>query len=140
MTEQFFGKSYSLTEKVQTLLNARTQLIHEFRKWDELITEIIFQLNLWYLEPEKRREPLIIATQSPSLKNFQGLIKRLSELMLYENSYFHLDFKAIIQTSRQGLDDLEAAAQTYNGKVLFVSICDNEYHFNIQEWLIRFNL
>lgn len=139
MAEQPIDQGNSLIGKVQTLMEVRSQLLNEFRELEELITDIIYQLKLWYLAPEKRREPLVIATQSQSSKNYPELIKRLSELLRFENAYFYFDLKTLLDTSPKHLNALNKVALTHNGKVLFVSVIGNEQNFNLKDSLLNLN-
>lgn len=122
MAMQFDEDYKNLTEKVEFLIQARATLVSEFPGSERLISMLIIDINPWFLIPDLRKMPYIIDTGKNSINNFPRLIKRFSELLGFDNSYFHLDFSQIKVSPKEWLKELSAIADLHEGRSLFASV------------------
>ncbi|WP_163710247.1 hypothetical protein [Mangrovibacterium lignilyticum] len=98
----------SFVSKKQILENARLTLKNEFIGIDQVIDEVIDNVSTWYFMPDLQEKPVIINLWGLTGVGKTSLVKRLVELIDFEDSFYRFDLgeKEGSFSFRDSLDEL----------------------------------
>jgi len=84
-------KNKDLLQKQKQLKKTEAQLKKEFFGIDSVIEKLIRQIKSWYLFPELQKRPLVINLWGMTGTGKSSLLRRLSQLIDFEKSFFPFD-------------------------------------------------
>lgn len=132
MTKQK-SKSDQVLEKKALLESVKLQLKKEFFGIDAIIDSIITSLSSWYLFPEIQNKPVIINLWGLTGVGKSSLVKRLSELIGFENKYYRFDLGSLNNDNPIIKSKLEDIYEKDNGYPIIIGFDEFQYAKNINE-------
>lgn len=91
MTTTVLPSKIALQEKLAVLSTSRTTLKQEFVGIDAAIDQVLDSITPWYLFPHLQDRPTIINLWGLTGVGKSSLVKRLTELLSFEEQYFRFD-------------------------------------------------
>ena len=108
MNNKILDLKQSFLEKQQSLRNAAQVLKTEFIGIDNIIDDVINNVNAWYCFPNLQEKPLIVNLWGLTGVGKTSLVRRLAQLIDFENRFYHFDMgkKRGTFSFNDALDDL----------------------------------
>lgn len=108
--------SASTDAKKQLLLKVKQTLKEEFVGLDDIIDHIIHLMTPWYLYPQLQKRPLCINLWGMTGVGKTSLVKRLVELLSFEQQFYHFDMgnnSERVDTLKTFFKEVMSRAQSY---------------------------
>ncbi|MDR0927139.1 MAG: hypothetical protein LBO69_05170 [Ignavibacteria bacterium] len=125
------SNSTNLFAKKETLQNAVRQLKSEFVGIDAVIDQIADTIVSWLYFPELQDKPIVINLWGMTGIGKTSLIKRFTELLNFEDRYFHFDLG---ENRRRGLhNDFKEIEENCSGKPFIIALDEFQFARTINE-------
>ncbi|MBL7894505.1 MAG: hypothetical protein JNK50_04355 [Bacteroidia bacterium] len=132
MTQQT-EKSKAILSKKETLEKAAIQMKKEFVGIDSIIDNVISSISSWYLFPEIQTKPVIINLWGLTGVGKSSMIKRLAELIDFNNKYYRFDLGSKRDKFWEVKGMLEDIYQRENGYPIILGFDEFQHAKTIDE-------
>jgi len=126
-------KDFDMEERYEVLQHAKSQLKKELFGIDNVIDQVVDLCSSWYLYPDLQEKPVVINLWGLTGVGKTCLVKRLSELLKFEERYYHIDVggnKDGIFTLRDKIEDI----YTYdNGFPVMIALDEFQHARSLNE-------
>lgn len=123
----------AVLKKNKVLKQAQHTLKKEFIGLDKIIDEIIDTVSSWYLFPDLQEKPLIVNLWGLTGVGKTALINQLSQLLNYEEQYYHFDL-GDSDTREWGVkSQIEEIYENDNGYPIIIALDEFQHARTINE-------
>lgn len=126
-------KENIIFEKQKVLESATKILKEEYIGLDSVIDNIMDSLSSWYLFPQIQEKPVIVNLWGMTGVGKSSLVKRLTELICYENKYFRFDLGQQNDKSWEVRGKLEELFENEDGIPLILGLDEFQHAKSLNE-------
>src|ERR1035437_1962882 len=119
--------------KKEILNKTKTQLKAEFIGIDQVIDEVMDNISSWYFFPSLQSKPVIINLWGLTGVGKSSLVKRIAELMLFDEKYYQFDLGASKEKDWEMKSKLENIYENLNGYPVIIALDEFQHARTLDE-------
>lgn len=122
MEKRIIALHNEVIPKKEILEQARIQLKKEFIGIDGVIDQLIDSVSSWFMFPDMQEKPVIINLWGLTGTGKSSLVKRLSELIQYDQKYYRFDLGESYDREWAIKSKMESIYQNINGYPVIIAL------------------